>query len=134
MITKSLLFYIGCGLIPTPPSPCPDFGGQFLLVVIIGLLSPRSMVRPIYHLFHGLGNWVRRVFSGMAGIGIVVRKIDELFQRWFRFLKKERQSENPLVNHFYRLFLREDLVERIIFGYFVTIVLGSLLMTVALFL
>ncbi len=35
MITKGLIFYIGCALLPSPPSPCYDFDLQFIRVLVM---------------------------------------------------------------------------------------------------
>lgn len=131
---KGLIFYIGCALIPSPPSPCPDFGGQFAVVVLIGLLAPKSLVKPVYLFFQWLGKTTKKILIPVSVIGFVVEKADVLLKKWIKFTRKERHSENALVQKFYEVLLREDIIERLIFGYFVTIILGFSLMSISLFL
>lgn len=132
MIGKGLIFYIGCALIPTPPSPCPDFGLQLLVVIIIGLLAPKKLVRPIYLFFRFSGRSIRDVCADQPVIGPVVVKADSLYQKWKDFLNKKRQSDSVIVEKFYKFFLRRDLMERVIFGYFIAIIVGLALMLLAL--
>lgn len=132
MIGKGLIFYIGCALIPSPPSPCPDFGLQPIMVILIGLAAPRAIVRPIYLFFRFSGRSIKHVWGKLPLIGPVIMKIDELLKKWENFMVKKRHSENIVLKKIYSVFLRKDLIERIIFGYFVTIIIGSILMILAL--
>lgn len=134
MLAEGLIFYVGWALIPTPPSPVPDFGLQFLFAVVIGLISPKFLVNPINIFARFLGNTSKSLFEKIPLIRILVEKIDKLFHRWESSLQKERKSDKRVVNWFYRLFIKEDFIQRLIFGYFVSILLGILLIITATFL
>ncbi len=125
MLDKGILFFIGCQLIPTPPSPCPDFGGQFLLSLMIGLAAPDYLVRPVYVFLRLLGRLVKFLFGWIPLIGSFVRGVEDLLNRFLEFASKKRKSDNIVLDKVYRIFLKEDIIERIVFGYFVTVTTGS---------
>lgn len=129
-----MIFYIGCALIPTPPSPCPDFGLQLLFVLIIGLISPKFLIRPINILAVFLGRALRWFFGKIPLIRIIVEKTDKLLHSWEKSVGKKREFKNRYINWLLKLILKKDIFQRIIFGYFVSIVVGVVLMFSSLFL
>lgn len=131
MLEEGVLFFIGCQLIPTPPSPCPDFGGQFLLSLMIGLAAPDYLVRPVYVFLQLLGRFVKFLFGWIPLIGRFVRGVENLLDRFLEFASKERESDNFLLHRVYKIFLREDIIQRIVFGYFVTVTTGSVFLVLA---
>lgn len=134
MIARSILFYAGCLLIPTPPSPCPDFGMQFLFSLLIGLLAPEVFVRPVNVFADNLGRGARWFFGLIPGIRIIVEKTDSALEKWKEFTAKKRHSDNEIVDRIYKIFGKEDIIQRIIFGYFVSILLGIVLIYLSIFL
>ncbi len=131
MLDEGILFFIGCQLIPTPPSPCPDFGGQFLLSLTIGLLAPDYLVKPVYVFLRLLGRFFKFVFGWMPLVGRIVHGADDLLNRFFEFAAKERKSRNRVLQKIYKVLLKEDIIERIVFGYFVTVTTGSIFLVLA---
>jgi len=119
-------------LIPTPPSPCPDFGGQFLLSLAIGLAAPDYLVRPVYVFLQLLGRSVKLLLGWIPLIRSLVQKVDNLLERFLEFASKERESDNFLLHRIYKIFLREDIIERIVFGYFITVTAGSIFLLLAI--
>ena len=132
MTAREVLLFIGCELIPTPPSPCADFGGQFLLSLAIGLIAPDFLVRPVYIVFNYLGKFIKLTFGRIPVIKKIVEGAELLLDKFFELATKERESDNIVLSKIYTIFLREDLIERIVFGYFVTTLTGSISLTVAL--
>ncbi|MFP4116436.1 MAG: hypothetical protein ACLFQ8_01700 [Candidatus Aenigmatarchaeota archaeon] len=131
MWEEGILFFIGCQLIPTPPSPCADFGGQFLLSLLIGLMAPKWLIRPVYQTFSTLGRLIKFLFGWIPLLGKVVYGVENLLNRFFEFASKERESDNFILDKLYRMLLREDIIQRIVFGYFVTITTGSIFLLLA---
>ncbi len=121
------LAYIGLALLPTPPSPVPDFGVQFLLSLVFGVSAPQIVVVPFSKAVIFLGRKGKQVFGGVSKLSSVVDKVDELYGRWIDWLSKDRESENRVVNRLYEALGREDFIARIIFGYFCTSLIGLFL-------
>ncbi|MFP4045813.1 MAG: hypothetical protein ACLFS3_02025 [Candidatus Aenigmatarchaeota archaeon] len=132
ILSRGTLFYIGWAFIPTPPSPVPDFGLQFLFSLIIGLIAPKILVKPVNIFATYLGRFVRGLFIHFPLLGRIVKWVDEALKNWKEFAKKERYSDRPIVNKFYMVFGRSDIIERLIFGYFCSIVLGIFLIVISL--
>lgn len=132
MISKEVLFYVGCALIPSPPSPCPDFGIQLLLVLIAGLIAPRILIKPVNTFAIYLGRFSRWFFGKIPGIKVIVYKVDRAIKRFEDEIQKKRKFKNRAAQALYNIIVKDDLFQRIIFGYFVTIVLGAALMLISL--
>lgn len=132
MALEELFLFIGCQLIPTPPSPCADFGGQFLLSLAIGLIAPEFLVRPVYVFLQLLGRFLKFIFGWIPLIGRIVDGIDRALQKFFEIASKERESDNFVLDKIYKIFSKEDIIERIVFGYFVTTTTGSVFLLLAL--
>lgn len=133
MIGKSTLFLIGWMLIPTPPSPVPDFGLQFIAVLIIGALAPKFLIRPVNIFAEYLGLVCKWFFGKIPGIRVIVEKTDQAIKKFESSVAKKREFENRVAQFLYNLIVKEDFFQRIIFGYFVTIVVGSTLVGISLF-
>ncbi len=131
MLDEGILFFIGCQLIPTPPSPCPDFGGQFLLSLFIGLMAPKHLVKPVYIFLSFIGKSFKFLFGWMPVLGRFIDGINDLLIRFFKFAAKKRESDNVVLDKIYKIFLKEDIIERIVFGYFVTVTTGSFFLVLA---
>ena len=70
---KTALTIIGLALIPTPPSPVPDFGLQFFLSLFIGLSLPSKITNPLHNIFKkipGIREIVNLTEMGFEKIGI----------------------------------------------------------------
>lgn len=132
ILSKGGLFYIGWALIPTPPSPVPDFGLQFLFSLVIGLIAPKILVKPVNVFATYLGRFVRGLFIRFPLIGIIIKKTDKALKNWKEFTTQKRKSDNRVLNKFYKVFGRRDIIERLIFGYFCSIVVGSFLIALSL--
>ena len=133
MIDKTVCFYIGCALIPSPPSPCPDFGLQFLFVLIIGLLAPKVLIIPVNIFVIYLGRFCRWFFGFFPGIRIIVKWVDDSLKKFEKNIKRKRKFDNRLFHLIYMLVVKDDIIQRLIFGYFVTIIIGALLMIGSVF-
>jgi len=133
MLSKAMIFYIGCALIPTPPSPCPDFGLQLLAVLIIGLISPKFLIKPVNIFVIYFGKFCRWFFGLFPGIKILVKWTDKALKKFESEIQKKRKFKNEAVKFVYNLIFKEDLFQRLIFGYFVTIILGAFLMIFSIF-
>jgi len=133
MIDKTVCFYIGCALIPSPPSPCPDFGLQFLFVLIIGLLAPKVLIIPVNIFVIYLGRFCRWFFGFFPGIRIIVKWVDDSLKKFEKIIKRKRKFDNKLFHFIYMLVVKDDIIQRLIFGYFVTIIIGALLMIGSVF-
>ena len=132
MINRAVIFYIGCSLIPSPPSPCMDFGLQFVAVLIIGLISPVFLIKPINSFMFKLADIYRKIFSKVPGLRIVVEKTCEIYNKWENIMKRKREPKNRFVAGVFRFIVKKDFIQRIIFGYIVTVAIGIVLMTLAL--
>ncbi|MCD6367995.1 MAG: hypothetical protein J7L45_02835 [Candidatus Aenigmarchaeota archaeon] len=133
MLTKGTVFLIGCALVPSPPSPCPDFGLQILLVLLIGVLSPKILIKPVTIFLIYLGRFTRWIFGKIPGIRVIVYKTDDAIKKFESEIQKKREFENRYVNFLYKIIIKDDLFQRILFGYFVTTVLGAVLMLISIF-
>lgn len=133
MIGKSTLFLIGWMLIPTPPSPVPDFGLQFIVVLVVGALAPKFLIKPVNIFVDYLGLFCKWFFGMIPGIRIIVEKTDKAIKKFRNSVEKKRKFENKFVQFLYNLIIKKDFFQRIIFGYFVTIVVGSTLVGMSLF-
>ena len=132
MLDKAMIFYIGCAMIPSPPSPCMDFGLQGIVVLIIGLIAPKSLIVPVDSFIFSIGRASRKFFGRIPGIRVIVEKCYKLYKLWEKIMKKERKPKNKYLARIFRFILRKDLIQRLIFGYFVTLILGIVLMGIAL--
>jgi len=131
LLKAGWLAYLGLALWPTPPSPVPDFGLQFLLSLFLGVIAPERVASPVSKFFTCLGRGVKFAFGKIPGIRIIVKKADELYRRWLGWISKDRNSDFRPVDKLYDALGREDLVPRLIFGYFCSILIGSVLVLVA---
>ncbi|MCD6398310.1 MAG: hypothetical protein J7L08_00110 [Candidatus Aenigmarchaeota archaeon] len=133
MIDKAVCFYVGCALIPSPPSPCPDFGLQFLAVLVIGLIAPKFLIIPVNIFVMYLGRFCRWFFGLFPGIRIIVKWVDDSLKKFEKIIKRKRKFKNKLVQFIYTFVVKDDIIQRLIFGYFVTIIIGALLMVGSVF-
>lgn len=130
---RATLNLLGWALIPTPPSPVPDFGLQLLFSLIVGLAAPKVIIKPVNLFIDSMGVGLRVFFGLIPGIRILTEKVDGLIDSWKDFLRRERHSDNMLLNKIYGVFGREDIIERMIFGYFFSVMLGIALIGLSIF-
>jgi len=131
MITKGLIFYIGCALLPSPPSPCYDFGLQFIIAVGIAVFLPEFFMRPINNFLIYSGRFFKKHLGKKRGIGFVVMKIDKALKLWERGVDRLTNPKNKYLRAVTKIIVRRNFVQRLIVGYFLTILLGIVLMIVA---
>jgi len=134
LLGKGLLAYVGLALLPTPPSPVPDAGSQFALSLFLGILAPKGVAHPFASFFQSLGRGAVMVFGLVPGLSLLVERLDTLYDKWVGWISKKRESDNRILNKLYGALGREDLVERLIFGYFCTIAMGSVLIVLSVLL
>lgn|GEM_PF-1712474 len=133
MIDKALFFYIGCALIPTPPSPCYDFSLQGVFVIIIGLIAPKFLIDPVTSFLFGVGRFFKH-FRKVPIVGFVIDKTDKGFKLWKELLNKEAKPKNKHLRKLFKLIIKKDLIQRLLFGYFVSILIGIAIMLFVVFL
>ncbi len=131
MLDKGMIFYIGCALIPTPPSPCYDFGLQFVFVIVVALISPKFVIKPINIFLVYLGRLCKKIFGRIPVIKIVVEKTEQGIRLWERLMKKGTKPKNKHLRKLFNLIIKKDFIQRLIAGYFITIGLGILLMSIS---
>ncbi|UCG95098.1 MAG: hypothetical protein JSV92_03580 [archaeon] len=134
MLDKGLVFYIGCALVPSPPSPCFDFGLQFLVVILIGAVAPHFFIRPVNSALFVLGRFFRNFFGRIPGLRVVVEKVYQFYKKWEMIMEKKRKPKNKYLAKIIGLIVKGDFLQRLVFGYFMTVILGLVLMLAAIFL
>lgn len=134
MLIDKAVFYMGCALVPSPPSPCFDFGLQFLVVLLIGLVTPHAVIRPVNSVLFALGRFFRKFFGRIPGLRLLTEKIYQLYMKWENIMEKKRKPKNKYLAKAVVFVVKGDFLQKIIFGYFLTIIIGIVLMIVAVFL
>lgn len=127
LLSVGPLAYVGLALLPTPPSPVPDGGLQFLFALVVGLVTPDRVLSPFSRGVRKLGQISMSICSHIPVLRGVSEKVHSLWERWVVWIGKKRESEHDVLNKIYERLEDELIIDRLIFGYIVSISIGLVL-------